>query len=219
MGNTPRQYWDGYFQHLSDEGRDLDWGGRWTEPLLGKLRSPGVKRVVDLGCGTGADVARLADAGFDVVGVDFSEVALARARERLQGRAGFVQADLAQGLPFPDDSFDAAFGNVALHMFSDRVTRSVFADIQRVVKNRGVFVFHVNAMEDRELRARRRAVAAELEPNYVLETAGQTVRFFSRDYLLELLAGWRDVSLEFVEIADNDTGEPFKRVWRGIAER
>jgi len=36
--------------------------------------------------------------------------------------------------------------------------------------------------------------------------------------LEELLAGW-DAQLEHVEIADDETGEPFKRVWRGMAQR
>jgi SAM-dependent methyltransferase len=39
-------------------------------------------RAIDLGCGTGANVVELAARGFDATGVDFSEVALAKARER-----------------------------------------------------------------------------------------------------------------------------------------
>jgi hypothetical protein len=58
----------------------------------------------------------------------------------------------------------------------------------------------------------------ELEPNYVLEEVGQTVRFFSREYLLDLLSGWTLIELEHIEIEDRETGEPFKRVWRGVAQ-
>ena len=81
----------------------------------------------------------------------------------------------------------------------------------------GLFLFHVNALEDRPLRRRWRPVAREIEKDYVLEEAGQTMHFFSQDYLRELLKEWRDVYLEPVEIADRETGEPFKRVWRGVA--
>lgn len=45
------------------------------------------------------------------------------------------------------------------------------------------------------------------------------MRFFSRAYLLELLAGWEVLELDHVEIADERTGEPFKRVWRAAARR
>ncbi len=39
-------------------------------------------RSIDLGCGTGANVAHLASIGFESWGVDFSEVAIAKARQR-----------------------------------------------------------------------------------------------------------------------------------------
>jgi SAM-dependent methyltransferase len=131
----------------------------------------------------------------------------------------FVVADVVKGLPYPAETFDAAMANVSLHMFPDRVTRSVFEDVWRVLRSGGLFAFHVNALDDRPLRERRRPIVRELEPDYVLEQSGQTVRFFSRGYLDELLREWEIVQLNQVEITDSDTGEPFKRVWRVVARR
>jgi SAM-dependent methyltransferase len=122
-------------------------------------------------------------------------------------------------LPFPDRSFDAVMSNVALHMFPDVVTRSVFAEVGRLVRPDGLFLFHVNAIEGRPLRAAWRPGARELEKDYVLESSGQTMHFFSESYLRDLLRGWRELRLDPVEIADRETGEPFKQVWRGIAHR
>ena len=108
--------------------------------------------------------------------------------------------------------------NVAAHMFSDAITRAIFREVQRIVRPGGFFLFHLNALEDRPLRARWRRLARELEPNYILEETGQTMHFFSEAYLLELLAGWQAVELEPVIILDRYTGnKPFKQVWRGIA--
>jgi hypothetical protein len=53
----------------------------------------------------------------------------------------------------------------------------------------------------------------------VLEESGQTMHFFSDAYLRDLLAGWSELSLIAAQIAHQRTGEPFKRVWRGIARR
>jgi methylase of polypeptide subunit release factors len=39
-------------------------------------------RAIDLGCGSGTNAIFLAEHGFDVTGVDFSAVALAKARKR-----------------------------------------------------------------------------------------------------------------------------------------
>ncbi len=213
------EYWDSYFRKLRESGGDLDWEGRWIAPFLDPLRDAGVQSVLELGCGTGNDAARLAGEGYDVTALDLSGEAVKRARSRFDAHVRFLVADMSAPLPFPAGGFDAVMSNVALHMFPDGVTRSVFAEIGRVVRPDGLFVFHVNALEDRPLRERWRPVGQELERNYVLEQSGQTMHFFSDDYLRELLQPWREVDLEPVEITSRDTGEPFKRVWRGIARR
>jgi SAM-dependent methyltransferase len=125
---------------------------------------------------------------------------------------------MTRPLPFPDEDFDAVMSNVAMHMFPDGVTRAVFAEVGRLVRPGGLFVFHVNALEDRPLRARN-LPARELEPDYVAEDSGQTVHFFSEAYLRELLAGWRELQVAPVPVPHRQTGEPYKHVWRGIARR
>jgi 2-polyprenyl-3-methyl-5-hydroxy-6-metoxy-1,4-benzoquinol methylase len=62
--------------------------------------------VLDLGCGCGIPVARsLAAAGYQVTGIDFSDVQIERAR-RLVPAGTFVRAD-ATTIDFPPESFDA----------------------------------------------------------------------------------------------------------------
>ncbi len=219
MSHAGSAYWDPYFAQLRESKEDLDWGGEWTEPFLPPLRESKARSVLELGCGTGNDAARLAREGYAVTAIDLSAEAIHQADAKFGGSVTFLVADVTSPLPFADGSFDAVMSNVAVHMFPDSVTRSVFAEVRRVVSPGGLFVFHVNAVEDRPLRARRRPVVRELEPNYVLEQSGQTMHFFSEIYLRELLKGWREVYLDRVEIADSETGEPFKRVWRGIAHR
>jgi SAM-dependent methyltransferase len=183
------------------------------------MREAQVRTVLELGCGTGNDAARLARAGYAVTAVDVSGEAIAHARSRFGEAVDFRVCDITLPLPYPDASFDAVMSNVALHMFSDSVTRAVFAQIARVVRPGGLFLFHVNALEDRELRARRRPIARELKPDYVLERSGQTMHFFSEAYLRDLLSGWRETRLDWIEIRDRRTAKPFKRVWCGIARR
>jgi SAM-dependent methyltransferase len=213
------KYWNSYFRALRDSSDDLDWGGRWTEPFLTPLREAGARSILELGCGTGNDAARLAREGYVLTATDLSTEAIEQAQAKFGSGINFVVADMARPLPFSDESFDAVMSNVALHMFPDGVTRSVFGEVARVVRPEGLFLFHVNALEDRPLRARWRRVARELEKDYVLEQEGQTMHFFSDAYLRELLRGWHEVCLDQVEIADSKTGEPFKRVWRGVARR
>jgi SAM-dependent methyltransferase len=212
------EFWDQFFQRRRESGSDLDWGGVWTEPFLVPLEEAGVAAILELGCGTGNDAARLASAGYTVTAIDLSSEAIAQARTRFDGLAQFMVADMTRRLPFPDESFDALMSNVALHMFPDDVTRAVFAEVRRLVRPGGLFLFHVNALEDRPLRARR-LPARELGPDFVIEESGQTMHFFSEGYLRELLAGWRELELASVSIPHHETGEPYKRLWRGLARR
>jgi SAM-dependent methyltransferase len=212
------EFWDHFFRRRLESGDDLDWEGVWTEPFLVPLGHAGVRTILELGCGTGNDAARLADAGYSVTAADLSGEAVDQARARHGSRARFVVADITQRLPFPDEGFDAVMSNVAMHMFPDGVTRAVFAEVARVVRLGGLFLFHVNALEDRPLRARSLR-ARELEPDYVVEESGQTMHFFSEAYLRELLAGWRELHLASVQLPHRETGELYKQVWRGIARR
>jgi SAM-dependent methyltransferase len=213
------RFWDQYFRELRQTGNDLDWEGLWTGPFLAPLREAAARTILELGCGTGNDAARLAREGYSVTAVDLSAEAIARAQARFGPGVSFLIADVALPLPFPDCSFDAVMSNVALHMFPDSVTRSVFAEVRRLVRPGGLFLFHVNALEDRPLRARWRPVARELEQDFVLEESGQTMHFFSEPYLRELLKEWSDLRLDLIEITHRETGEKFKQVWRGVAHR
>jgi SAM-dependent methyltransferase len=212
------EFWDGFYRQRLKAGRDLDWKGLWTRPFLVPLREAGARTVLELGCGTGNDAARLAGEGYSVTGVDLSGEAIAHARARFGAIATFLVADITERLPFPDAGFDAVMSNVAMHMFADGVTRALFAEVERLVRPGGLLLFHVNALEDRPLRARN-LPARELEPDYVVEETGQTMHFFSEAYLRELLAGWREPELATVSIPDRKTGKPGKQVWRGIAHR
>jgi SAM-dependent methyltransferase len=218
MVHAGAQFWDQFHRQRLESGHGLDWAGAWTRPFLVPLRQAGVRTVLELGCGIGNDAARLAGEGYSVTAIDVSGEAIGEARARFGSLARFLVADVTQPLPFPDGSFDAVMSNVALHMFPDSVTRTVFAQVGRLARAGGLFVFHVNSLEDRPLRARNRP-ARELEPDYVAEDSGQTMHFFSEAYLRELLAGWQQVDLDPVLIPHHTTGEPFKHVWRGIARR
>jgi SAM-dependent methyltransferase len=219
LSYAPIHHWNTHFRRLAEAGRDLDWRDQWTGAFIEILQALNVKAVLDLGCGTGNDVQRMIQAGFQVVGLDYSSEALQQAARKGDASARFVQADMGRTLPFASSSFDALMSNVALHMFSDALTRALFKEIARLVRSGGVFVFHVNALEDRPLRAANLPVVREIEPNYVLEAHGQTMHFFSDDYLRDLLTDWAVLDLTLVPILKEGENQPYKVVWRGIAQK
>ncbi|MBI2830315.1 MAG: class I SAM-dependent methyltransferase, partial [Chloroflexi bacterium] len=62
------------------------WDVGAREELVSLVEGGRIKpcRAIDLGCGTGANAIYLAQHGFDVTGIDFSEAAIEKARARAE---------------------------------------------------------------------------------------------------------------------------------------
>ncbi len=82
-----------------------------------KIMDPSrIRTVIDVGCGTGALCSVLQEAGFHVTGTDPSLPMLRIAMKRKENRGiTCVQANVLTGLPFDDDSFDAAIASFVAH--------------------------------------------------------------------------------------------------------
>ena len=94
-------------------------------------------RVLDLGCGDGANARYLSDR-FDVVGVDVSEEQLRLARAAAPA-ATFVQADFME-LAFPDSSFDAVTALYSLMHVPRDEHAALVSRIRRWLRPGGLFL-------------------------------------------------------------------------------
>jgi ubiquinone/menaquinone biosynthesis C-methylase UbiE len=212
------EFWNQFFQERKQSNRDLDWGLGWLKPHLEYLRENNISKIVDIGCGTGSDAIRLAQFGFEVVGIDVSEVALGWARKKANRNrvdVSFQQMDISKGLLFPDRSFDCAISHLVLHSFSDGVTRLVFADIHRILKPSGFLAFEVNSIEDMQYRQRKRI--KQLEEFYFLEEHGQSMHFFNEEYIRSLLQNWRICLLKHKTLTAYQ--KHTKCVWHCLAKK
>ena len=111
--------------------------------LLEHVTLPPQARCLEIGCGQGALSGLLVeDFGARVVATDFDPDQLALARDRLVDlgdRVAFRVVD-ARSLPFEDGQFDAVFSFGVMHHIH-RGWRAVVAEVTRVLKPAGVFVF------------------------------------------------------------------------------
>lgn len=107
--------------------------------LLGDVRG---LRIVDFGCGSGANAVQLANRGAHVWAVDISEdlIRIAERRMGVNARAGGAQfiVGSAHDLPFPDGSIDIVFGIAILHHLDLKL---VAREVHRVLRpgGRGIF--------------------------------------------------------------------------------
>jgi ubiquinone/menaquinone biosynthesis C-methylase UbiE len=109
------------------------------DAVVGALRRRAPRALLDLGCGTGLLLQRLArELPADLVGCDYSAGMLAHAAARLdEGAVALVRGD-AQRLPFRDRSFDALVSTEAFHCFPDQ--DGALAEMARVLVPGGTLV-------------------------------------------------------------------------------
>jgi ubiquinone/menaquinone biosynthesis C-methylase UbiE len=103
------------------------------------------KTILDIGCGTGRHTIELAKRGYRVVGIDFSESQLKRAREKAekaQISATFVQKDAR--MPHFSNEFDLAImlceGGFSL-METDEMNYKILENAARALKPNGKLIF------------------------------------------------------------------------------
>ncbi len=101
-----------FFLHFLDEVNKLPGIAHWKKVIIDGLRLEPGMRVLDIGCGMGADsfdVAAIVGPDGLVTGVDFSENLIAEATRRAAARNLPVVFEVgdAQSLRFPDGTFDA----------------------------------------------------------------------------------------------------------------
>ena len=154
--------------------RDHWWFGAKRRLVVEELAKLGVTRgaALDVGCGTGAMVSELRDAGLGpCVGTDLSEGALQLAATTHGDGWGVARAE---ALPFPDDSFACLTSlDVIEHLDSDV---EGLREYRRVLSPDGVLVVAVPAYQwawsdhDVALGHRRRYTAPMLRAS--LEAAG-----------------------------------------------
>lgn len=175
-------------------------GGRVVDPA---------PKVLEIGCGSGANLTFLAERGFAASGVDGSAVALEIAERRLSMKnlsATLHQGDVA-ALPFPDAAFDCAVDVECLYANSFRDSLRIVAEVRRVLKPGGRF-FSKHFMVGTTVESAGRL---EGEPNTLVDVVGGALRrgygiarLLAEDEITTLYTGFAEVEYDRVERTDRN---------------
>ncbi len=143
----------------------------WGMEVLGRLELSGDEAALDAGCGSGRVTEELASrlpAG-RVVAVDGSAAMIAKARERLGGRAEYLVADLAE-LEI-DEQVDLVFSTATFHWIPDH--DRLFERLRKALRPGGRLVAQCGGRGNIDEHARATAaVAARPEFAPYLDGAG-----------------------------------------------
>ncbi|MEH2127104.1 class I SAM-dependent methyltransferase [Nostoc sp.] len=125
-----KNYWDAT---LYEDKHAFVW--QYGEDLLKFLNPQPGESILDLGCGTGQLTEKIAQAGAEVVGVDYASAMIEKARENYP----HIRFDVADARKFQvDKPLDAVFSNAVLHWVKE--AESAIASIHQSLKPGGRFV-------------------------------------------------------------------------------
>lgn len=110
--------------------------GRFLDRIYNELDLFLYRDVIDFGCGTGALYSVLLRRGFRVTGVDSSVGMLEIAKNKLNGTsANLIRANIVQGVPFKDKSFDVSVTSFVAHGLPPEDRIALYREMERVTKH------------------------------------------------------------------------------------
>lgn len=133
------------YYSLSEPHEDMD-------EISASFREHDVKKILDLGCGTGRNLFFLSMQGFEIHGIDLSKTAIAEIkkicgnipeRNRTGSEIGLNTGDIFSRLPFDDDCFDAIISVQALQHSDEKGIIYAISEIKRVLKPGGLIFITV----------------------------------------------------------------------------
>ena len=98
-------------------------------------------KILEVGCGPGANLWYMAREGFTVYGIDGSKTAISQARKRLNqecpGWSGELRIGDITELPFDDSFFDAVVDFEAIYCNSFDNSKIIYSELARVTRKGG----------------------------------------------------------------------------------
>lgn len=160
--------WDPVWEKVFQE---QEWGKYPAESLIRfiarnyyqKVRKD--VKILELGCGPGANIWYMAREGFDVYGIDGSITAIEKAKQRIKGEG--LEAHLQVGdilkLPYEDNYFDCAVDNECLYATPLKDAETILKEASRVLKKGALFYSRTFAHDTYVGHSRARSDSFEYE--------------------------------------------------------
>ena len=97
------------------------------------------RKILELGCGTGANIPLFLSRGFQYVGIDGSDTAIKLVRAKFS-QLTFIKHDFTTTLPFEDESFDLILDRGSITYVETASLENMFQEIYRILKKGGLFL-------------------------------------------------------------------------------
>lgn len=171
-----------------------------VERVIEKFKENKIKRILDLGCGTGRHTRRFAEEGFDVIGLDISEVALNISEHQRGGLNIMYTTGSMTNIFYPFRFFNGVFCFQVIHHARLFEIRRAISEIKRVLRSEGLLFITFPTLNNRKIYESR----MEIEPNTFLglDSIDGDVphHFFAEDEIKSLLIDFNIIGFKAADI-------------------
>lgn len=176
------------------------------------------KSFLDLGCGNGRNAIPLARMGYEVTGMDISQVALHQAKEKLklervevEDRVNFILGSMGQPLPFGDKLFDVVMDITSFDILVNNMEIECHKnEVARVLKDSGYFLYYDMAEDDPyslDLLAR----SPDRNKGIIFTPAGIPFKIYSAEEVAKIFNSFRVIAQEKFKFQDVMDGTKWDR--------
>lgn len=175
-----KQHWNDLHRNNAMEAYAKE-PSEFAKDIIGYF--PNNAKVLELGCGLGIDSAFFAQHGHAVLSTDFSNIAVKNNTKRYANlkNLSFEVMDIGKPMKFDNSQFDIVYARLSLHYFPDKLTKKVFAEINRVLKSGGLLIFVCKSVDD-PLYGQGEMVERDM-----FLRDGHVRHFFSEEYVQDCL--------------------------------
>ena len=167
-----------------------------------------VKKILDLGCGSGRHLVYFAKLGYDVCGIDVSPEAIKLSRKWLaeEGIKAELHCKDMQRMPWPDNFFDAVFSVQVIEHNDLGHIQKIIHEVNRVIHTGGYFFAIVKKNPPRNDWKKGKFIKIDGHLYAPTEGAekGMAHYFFAEEELRNILAGFN-----IIEIKADKKGEHY----------
>lgn len=151
------------------------------------------KEVLDLGIGQGRNSIFLANLGFNVTGVDYSNKCLEICRNACD-KLNLIQSDI-RTFPIEKNKYDLILSRCVLHFFHKNDTHQIINNIKNNIKANGLVYIYVFSIDDPRYKKHTNSPNFEILDNNILHNIidDTYVSFFTKDEILDLFSDFKTI--------------------------
>lgn len=173
-----KMYWEEIYKNMPITREDS-----WLDKYRFLLK--GCCKILDLGCGNGANEKYLEKINIFPMVCDISENAI-NVIHQLYPRCEAKIVDISKNLPYGNKKMDLIIADLSLHYFDNESTFKIITELKRILNDNGFVIGRVNAKQG----IKKNKNYLEIEKDF-FEENGCFRRYFSRDDIEKFFQGFR----------------------------